>query len=248
VRAEQFVLALRPRPTWEAVDLGVRMTQAAGPSLVRAYLPFAALLAAACLATIELRPWLPILLMWWFKPWLERGLLFVYARQAFGEPTTFAQAWAARAAAPWGPVIAALTWRRLLPWRAFIAPIVQLEGQQGAARKRRIAQLANGQRGAALMAQMVFSWIEGFLALGLLSGIALLTPGLDWVGFGRLLRGDDGVIAIAGLLSVCSAVALVFVAPFHAAGGFAMYLNRRADLEAWDVEQDLREAFAGAPA
>jgi hypothetical protein len=185
-----------------------------------------------------------MLLMWWLKPWLERGLLFVYARQAFGEPTTFSQAWAARAAAPWGPMLGALTWRRLVPWRAFIAPIVQLEGQSGPARKRRIAQLANGQRGAALMSQFVFSWIEVFLTLGLLSGIALLTPGLDWAGFGRLVRGDDGVIAIASLLSVCNAAALVFVTPFHAAGGFAMYLNRRADLEAWDVEQDLREAFA----
>jgi hypothetical protein len=27
------------------------------------------------------------------------------------------------------------------------------------------------------------------------------------------------------------------------AAGFAMYLNRRAQLEAWDIEQELRRAF-----
>jgi hypothetical protein len=39
-------------------------------------------------------------------------------------------------------------------------------------------------------------------------------------------------------------VAALVVEPFYAAAGFAMYLSRRADLEAWDIEQDLRRAFA----
>jgi hypothetical protein len=48
MKAEQFQLALRPRPAYEAVDLGVRMTQRSGRSLVRAFLPLALLLVAAC--------------------------------------------------------------------------------------------------------------------------------------------------------------------------------------------------------
>ncbi len=35
----------------------------------------------------------------------------------------------------------------------------------------------------------------------------------------------------------------MFVEPFYVAAGFAMYLNRRVELEAWDVEQELRHAF-----
>ncbi len=38
----------------------------------------------------------------------------------------------------------------------------------------------------------------------------------------------------------------MFIEPFYVASGFAMYLNRRAQLEAWDVEQELRRAF-GSP-
>jgi hypothetical protein len=32
--------------------------------------------------------------------------------------------------------------------------------------------------------------------------------------------------------------------PFYVAAGFAMYLNRRVELEAWDIEQEFRLAFA----
>jgi hypothetical protein len=31
--------------------------------------------------------------------------------------------------------------------------------------------------------------------------------------------------------------------PFYVAAGFAMYLNRRVELEAWDIEQEFRRGF-----
>ena len=37
---------------------------------------------------------------------------------------------------------------------------------------------------------------------------------------------------------------VLFLEPFYVAAGFAMYLNRRAELEAWDIEQEFRRAFA----
>ena len=39
-------------------------------------------------------------------------------------------------------------------------------------------------------------------------------------------------------------LAVLFIEPFYVAAGFAMYLNRRAELEAWDIEQEFRHAFA----
>ena len=68
MKAEQLQLALRPRPAYEAVDLGVAMTQRSARSLLRTFLPLALLLVVACGATIELAPWLPSTLLWWFKP------------------------------------------------------------------------------------------------------------------------------------------------------------------------------------
>ena len=49
MKAEQLQLALRPRPVYEAVDLGVRMTQQAAASLRHGYLPLALLLVLAYL-------------------------------------------------------------------------------------------------------------------------------------------------------------------------------------------------------
>ena len=48
-------------------------------------------------------------------------------------------------------------------------------------------------------------------------------------------------LRIAGRLY---ALIVLFLEPFYVAAGFGMYLNRRAELEAWDLEQEFRRAFA----
>ena len=40
------------------------------------------------------------------------------------------------------------------------------------------------------------------------------------------------------------ALTILFLEPFYVAAGFGMYLSRRVELEAWDIEQELRRAFA----
>ena len=242
MKAEQLQLALRPRPAYEAVDLGVRMTQRSGRSLLRAYLPLALLLVVACGATIEIASWLPATLLWWFLPWLDRTLLHVYARQAFGEETSFNDAWQARRDAPWLAMLQWLTIWRLSFWRAYSMPVGQLEGQTGAARRQRVGAILRAHRGAAMTMQSTFSWIWFFLMLGLVSLIPWMTPGLrNWDAV-RWLTNES--LVATGVLYAAQAVAMLFVEPFFVASGFAMYLNRRVELEAWDVEQDLRHAFA----
>lgn len=242
MKAEQLQLALRPRPAYEAVDLGVQMTQRGGRSLVRAFLPMALLLVAACGATLAVAPWLPSTLLWWFKPWLDRTLLDIFARQAFGEETRFSDAWEARRKAPWRPILESLTIWRLSFWRAYSTPVTQLEGQAGAARRQRLKAILRSHRGAATMTQSMFSWIELFLGLGLVSLLPWMTPGLRNTDALRWLFSDN--LLATGVLFAAHAAAVIFVEPFFVASGFAMYLNRRVELEAWDVEQDLRHAFA----
>jgi hypothetical protein len=45
-------------------------------------------------------------------------------------------------------------------------------------------------------------------------------------------------------MTTAYAAVVLFLEPFYVAAGFAVYLNRRAQLEAWDIEQELRRAFA----
>jgi len=46
------------------------------------------------------------------------------------------------------------------------------------------------------------------------------------------------------LATIAYAGIVLVVEPFYVGAGFAMYLNRRVELEAWDVEQEFRLAFA----
>jgi hypothetical protein len=53
-----------------------------------------------------------------------------------------------------------------------------------------------------------------------------------------------GTLAFLAMpLAIGYALVVLFLEPFYVAAGFAMYLNRRAQLEAWDIEQELRRAF-----
>ncbi len=57
------------------------------------------------------------------------------------------------------------------------------------------------------------------------------------------LASGDSVWRTAIVL-LCFAAAVLVVEPFFVGAGFAMYLNRRVELEAWDIEQEFRLAFA----
>jgi len=248
VKAEQLALALRPRSGFEAADLGVRMVQAAHRSLLRAWLPLALLLVLACGATVELAPWAPPLLLMWAKPLLEGPLLRIFARLAFGESTTLAQLWRGAPAPPRGHLLRRLLWARLSPVRAFTLPVALLEGQPGTARRRRQQQLLQGQYATAFGLQFTFSLMEWVLMLG---GMLLAVAVVPELEFGDLLAGTglgNGPARSGGLAALGTylpyALAVVFLEPFFIAAGFGLYLNRRVELEAWDVEQALRDAFA----
>ena len=86
-----------------------------------------------------------------------------------------------------------------------------------------------------------FSTIELTLTFALLSLALWFVPGdveIDWI---RLLSEDNMAVAFASAAAYGLVVA--FLEPFYVAAGFALYLNRRVELEAWDVEQELRRAF-----
>ena len=93
---------------FEAADLGVRLVAAnarIGLAQLRCRSTRASLLARRCAASRS-RPGCPVLIVFWLKPWLDRSLLFVLSRAVFGEPTRFADLWAARRAASGGALLA----------------------------------------------------------------------------------------------------------------------------------------------
>lgn len=240
MKVQGLTLALRPRSPQEAADLGVRMAQAS--TAWRLMLPLWAALVLALLAYPGSATWVPTLVLFACKPWIDRVLLFAYSRAAFGLPSGWAELWAARREVLFGQWLATFTLRRLSPWRAFTQPIHQLEGQRGAARRARRRLLSSGLRDTAAMMQLAFAVAESMLVAGMLALVLMLQPGLSGFNIATWLRDDPNAWRALTLLY---GLAVAAVEPFYVAAGFAMYLNRRVELEAWDVEQELRRVFQG---
>lgn len=242
MRVDALALQLRPRPMAEAADLGVLLVRTHARSVWRSYTPVLAVVLLAALATYEIAPWLPATIIFWLKPWLDRSLLFVLSRAVFGQETRFADLWNNRGPVWWSQWLGALTTRRLSPWRSFTQPIHQLEGQRGKARRKRRDQLLKAKRGAAGGMHFAFAQVEIALYVGATALIVLLAPeGSHADVFAWLADAQaDGNALVFGL--VYGAIVL-FLEPFYVAAGFAMYLNRRVELEAWDIEQEFRRAF-----
>ena len=136
-------------------------------------------------------------------------------------------------------------WKRLTPWRALTQPVYQLEGLSIWQAGTRVRQIRRRNATAALMVMSVFSLCEWALTLSSLSLLFWFAPAGQVPDiFGLRLLSDEGTRWLSLQLATTYAAIIFFIEPFYVASGFGMYLNRRADLEAWDIEQEFRRAFA----
>ncbi|HWK11402.1 MAG TPA: hypothetical protein VNR64_15175, partial [Vicinamibacterales bacterium] len=123
MQLEALALRLRPRTPLEASDLGIRLCQDAARSIYPCYAVVAVPITIAALASYRIAAWLPVLLVWWAKPWLDRTILFVLSRAAFGLDTVPADVWRAQRGVWWRRFLFTWTVRRLSPWRALTEPV-----------------------------------------------------------------------------------------------------------------------------
>jgi hypothetical protein len=227
----------------EAADLGVRLCQGSARSVYGCYGLVALPVASIALASHQLASWLPPLVLWCAKPWLDRTILFVLSRAAFGQTTTPSDVWNAQRQVWWSQLLFTWTVRRLSLWRSFTQPVYQLEGLSIGMAGARVRQIRQRSMGSALMITNAFSLSETALMLAVVSLVFWLAPAGRTAGVLEVLSGGlPGFLSVT--LAVAYAIAVMFLEPFYVGAGFAMYLNRRAELEAWDIEQEFRRAFA----
>ena len=243
MRVDALAVRLRTRSPLEAADFGVRLTQESAGSVYRCYLTVAMPVALLALASFEISSWLPPLVVWWSKPWLDRPILLVLSRAAFGQRTTLGDLFRTQRHVLWGQLLSTFTRQRLSLWRSFTLPVYMLEGLSARDARARVRQIRRRHAPAAALMTHAFYVAEFGLMAALLSLVFWFAPAAQTPDLAAIVAGDAS--PVLGLVVVLANLgAVLFLEPFYVGAGFGMYLNRRAELEAWDIEQDFRRAFA----
>lgn len=245
MQLDRIAVALRPRAAWEAVDLGATLLRANAWAVWTAWfaatLPLAAL--AVALGVALGHPWLGLVLVWWCLPLFDRVPLYVLSRAAFAHAPGWREALRGQWRLPWRPTLAALSWLRIDSHRALRLPLQLLEGsppRQRAARwkvlRRRLVQRAS------LLTHLCFAF-EWIVAASLAMLVWWLLPP-EWRPLSPLdlWRDTTQPAALSAALTVTAFayLAVSLIEPWYVACGFALYLNRRTELEAWDIELAFR--------
>jgi hypothetical protein len=243
VHVDALAVRLRPRTATESIDLGIALCRSAAPAVYRCQLVAALPVVVLSIASIELFGWLSTVVIWWSKPWLDRTILFVLSRAAFGVETSVGDLWRSQWRVWWRPLFFALTIRRLSPWRSLTEPVYLLEDGSAFGSGKRIVQIRTRVTGSAFMMTQAFLAAEFAVWMSLISLLYWFAPTGTAPDLSVLFMSDDipMLIGIANLAAYT--IAVLFIEPFYVAAGFAMYLNRRAELEAWDIEQEFKRAF-----
>lgn len=241
---EGISVALRPRSPWEATDLGIALVRR---HAARIYAAWILVTLPACLLFTALgilidQVWVGWLLMWWLKPIFDRIPLFVLSRAVFGDPPRLRET--LRAQWRWGwTAWRWLHWRRFHPGRALLLSVDLLEGLSGAQRGARCSVLARATGSPAMMLTVIGIHIESMLYFSLLAFGLMYFP-IDFLpdaaqAVWETLFENPPIWAQA-LNNLLFWFAMSIMEPFYIGAGFGLYLNRRTQLEAWDIELAFR--------
>lgn len=230
----------------EALDLGVMMARRYWWSLLAGWL----ILAVPVFIGAWLVPNLlfALMLLWWFKPLYERIPLTIIAASIFKGHATWrtirknilsADCWL------W------LTLFRLSPGRSTLSPVAALEGnhtREGIVSTRR--SLIRERTMGTYIWLLILGWfLEVCIVIFLLFTVSSMM-GIEIpddllndpdTGFTGMFTTDAFQYWTAKLVLTLFFVAYAVVAPFYICCGFSLYLNRRIELEGWDIDIGFRK-------
>ena len=245
MQLDNVTAEIRPRTSYEAIDLGMAMARATGWRMWAAW--FAATLPVFLLCNFVAYRlgymWLGALFVWWLKPLFDRVPLFVLSRGLFGDEVGVFGALKALPGLWLRALPTALLLERLDMARSLDLPVAQLEGLGIFARGKRQRLLQRNTRGPGVLLSVVCLGLEFALYMSAWA-LALMFVPFDylpesyralWAAFmthatplHQFINNGVWYLAISAM------------EPLYVGAGFALYLNRRTELEAWDVEIALR--------
>ncbi|HZP66062.1 MAG TPA: DUF4129 domain-containing protein [Rudaea sp.] len=248
MQLDGLTIALRTRSPWEATDLGVALARRHAARIYAAW--FAVTAPVFVLLNAGgwfLQPWMAAIAFWWLKPAFDRIPLYVVSRAVFGpapslrETLAAQRTWGWRGLAPW------LLWRRFHPGRAMLLPVDLLEGGTGVQRRERVHVLTRAHASPNVMLTLIGVNLELVLGTAVVM-LALMFVPVEFLSDSaktvwQTLVAEPPRWALV-VVNAIGWFAMSVVEPFYVCAGFGLYLNRRIQLEAWDIELAFRRLGA----
>ena len=248
MRSEQVRAVLRARTPWEALDLGTALARHHAGATAKAWLVTGALPLVLLWTVLGFWPLLAWLVGWWLRPLFGRGPLHVLSRALFGHQLGGRRALAGLLL-PWrhhGPWM--LTLGRFSTTRGLDMPVAQLEAQRGRAAWRRKRVLRGGVGAVAGMYGLLCLGLELFIFIGIATAMLLVTPESPVFDVDVLLEGlfEPWLLSPAEAVGVAlaSVISTSVAETIYVVGCFGLYIQRRTQLEGWDVELAFRALAA----
>ncbi len=236
---------IRLRNPWEAIDLGFSMVQKWWISI---YIPLAILTFGIASILYLIFPrgnlWVASLIFWWLKPLYDRLVLHILSHKLFNDELSTWEVLRALPSLIWNTgLFQSLTFRRFSFSRGFNLPIWQLEQLRGSRRSERQSVLHQIAHTYAVWLTIVMVHIELVIVISLFGIFMLFLPEKTandfFVGLFSNKVEYEGWIDLLDYFFYIFAVTLIH--PFYIGASFALYINRRTQLEAWDIELDFKK-------
>lgn len=239
MKIDQAKIIIRPRSTYEAIDLGVALWRQHALLLIRSSLTLLIPTYLILLAIFWNYPVFIFIIMWWLKPLLDRLPLHTLSVALFAPAPN-----ASASLKYWFKnfrhhLINDLLLRRLSPMRSYLMPIYQLErSDRKSAKARRKYLSAKGYEGNTLI--FVFMALEALLTLGVLFFMDLMIPveithHSNFMPTFELTFFADEMLFFR-FMPIAYLLVLSVTETLYASIGFSLYINRRIISEGWDLE------------
>jgi len=241
VRIDALTVTLRPRTSWEAIELGMALTRRYAKVIWASWLAFTfpVLLLAHGVGWALHRWWIAGLLMWWLKPLFDRVPLYVLSRATFGDIPSLRQTLLAQRRWSGRWMWSYLTVRRLGPVRALYLPVDLLEGSTAERARLRRQEVGSSIYGISFLMTLMCCLFSVVLQVGLVGAALLFIPNVYvsevFQHASAVLKASPWWLLII-IINVTYWLVMSLIEPFYVGAGFGLYINRRTQLEAWDIE------------
>ena len=237
---EKLQFEVRPRRHFEALDMGFLLVRKWWIPMLLYWLEWSLPVFLALTVLFD-GVVVSLIVVWWLQPLFERKPLIYLSLAVFGEAPTYSSV---RQATSAHGLLRLVSVRRFSLMRSFFAPVFALESPESSWRSSRFDELRL-EVGRVATGLTAFAFVLQFvLWLGLLLVMEAFVPS----EFGSLLPifgdGETQGEWLKYVVGAAAFVALAVIAPFYVAAGFTLYLNRRIELEGWDIELGFKRLIA----